>query len=95
MDKEFFETGWVHYFYYYSLTVILGRISFFKVRDIAGSKKDVRHNQLVGPDSTLHFNFRLSRYGVSGIIECGPCPVGAFFSVDAVCVDGADNVDGD
>lgn len=32
---------------------------------------------------------------VSGIIECGPCPVGAFFSVGAVCVDGPDNVEGD
>jgi len=32
--------------------------NFFKVREIAGSKKDVRHYQLVGPDSTLHFDFR-------------------------------------
>ena len=30
-----------------------------------------------------------------GIIECGPCPGGAFFSVGAECVDGADDVDGD
>ena len=28
--------------------------------------------------------------GTSGIIECGPCPVGAFFGVGAIGVDGVD-----
>jgi len=29
-----------------------------------------------------------TREAVSGIIECGPCPVGAFFGVGAAGVDG-------
>lgn len=39
-----------------------------------------------------NFGIRSSHYwlGTSGIIECGPCPVGAFFGIGATGVDGVD-----
>ena len=39
-----------------------------------------------------NFSIRSSHYrgGISGIIECGPCPVGAFFGVGAAGIAGVD-----